>query len=158
MLFIDNDHMQRQEEMAALDKSIQNKKSALKRRIGRMQKQQRIAQNAANEKKDSNELKMQENFLAQKFYSNFLKHKMDREMKANAEYEQAFQKIRAQTGYSDVQEIVQKFLKREETYNQLLESVSNDEAKIDNLRRENDKQRDKLHELQIQQSENNQST
>lgn len=33
---------------------------------------------------------MQENFLAQKFYSSFLKNKMDREMKANAEYEQAF--------------------------------------------------------------------
>jgi hypothetical protein len=29
-----------------------------------MQRQQTIAENAANEKKDSNELKMQENFLA----------------------------------------------------------------------------------------------
>lgn len=64
MLVIDEDHRQRQEEMSALDKSIQNKKSALKRRIGRMQRQQMIAEQAANEKKDSNELKMQENFLA----------------------------------------------------------------------------------------------
>jgi len=50
--------------MGALDKSIQNKKSALKRRISRMQRQQVIAEQAANEKKDSNELKMQENYLA----------------------------------------------------------------------------------------------
>jgi hypothetical protein len=67
--------------MGALDKSIQNKKSALKRRIGRMQRQQMIAEQAANEKKDSNELKMQENFLAQKFWSAFLKTKMEKEMK-----------------------------------------------------------------------------
>ena len=49
---------------------------------------------------------MQENYLCQKFYSSFLKRKMDKEMKANSEYEKAFQKIRAATGYSDVQEIV----------------------------------------------------
>ena len=44
--------------MGALDKSITNKKKALKRRIDRMQRQQLIAEQAANEKKDSNELKM----------------------------------------------------------------------------------------------------
>ncbi len=64
MQVIDEDHRQRQEEMGALDKSITNKKKALKRRIDRMQRQQLIAEQAANEKKDSNELKMQENFLA----------------------------------------------------------------------------------------------
>jgi len=88
--------------MGALDKSIQNKKSALKRRISRMQRQQVIAEQAANEKKDSNELKMQENYLAQKFWSAFLKTKMEKEMKQNQQYEQAFQSIRAATGYSDV--------------------------------------------------------
>lgn len=55
-----------------------------------MKKQQEIAQSAAADKKDSNELKMQENFLTQKFYSSFLKRKMDKEMKANSEYEKAF--------------------------------------------------------------------
>jgi len=90
MLVIDNDHLQRQEEMAALDKSIQNKQSAISRRIKRMKNQQEIAQSAAADKKDSNELKMQENFLTQKFYSSFLKRKMDKEMKANSEYEKAF--------------------------------------------------------------------
>lgn len=133
--------------MGALDKSIQNKKSALKRRIGRMQRQQMIAEQAANEKKDSNELKMQENFLAQKFWSAFLKTKMEKEMKQNFQYENAFQKIRAATGDSDVQEIVQKFLTRESTYSQLLSSVSEQEEKIDALRNDNELWREKLHEL-----------
>jgi hypothetical protein len=48
---------------------------------------------------------------------------MEREMKRTYEFENAFQKIRAATGYSDVQDIVQKFLTREQTYAQLLYSV-----------------------------------
>ena len=49
---------------------------------------------------------MQENFLAQKLWSAFLKSKMEKEMNRTFEIEQGFQKIRAETGYSDVQEIV----------------------------------------------------
>lgn len=123
MLVIDEDHRQRGEEMGALDKSIQNKKSALQRRISRMKRQQVIAEQAANEKKDSNELKMQENYLAQKFWSAFLKTKMEKEMRNNAPYEKAFQEIRAATGYSDVQNIVDKFLNRESIYSDLLRTV-----------------------------------
>ena len=55
-----------------------------------MKRQQVIAEQAANEKKDSNELKMQENYLAQKFWSAFLKTKMEKEMSNNAPYEKAF--------------------------------------------------------------------
>jgi RNA:NAD 2'-phosphotransferase (TPT1/KptA family) len=37
-------------------------------------------------------------------------------MKKSFQIEDAFQKIRAATGHSDVQEIVHKFLTREQTY------------------------------------------
>jgi predicted nucleic acid-binding Zn-ribbon protein len=55
-----------------------------------------------------------------------------------------------------VQEIVHKFLTREQTYSQLLMAVSDNERKIDNLRRENEHWREKLHELQMQQSDESQ--
>jgi len=45
---------------------------------------------------------------------------------------------------------VHKFLTREQTYSQLLMAVSDNERKIDNLRRENEQWREKLHELQMQ--------
>lgn len=90
MQVIDEDHRQRAEEMSALDHSIKNKKDALNRRIDRMKRQQEIAEAAANEKKDSNELKMQENFMAQKFWSSFLKKKMEKEMERTKEFEEAF--------------------------------------------------------------------
>jgi len=103
MRLIDQDHFQRKNRLASVLKSLDNKKAALERRIKRNARQQQIRDQAANDNKDSNELKMNENFLAQKFWSAFLKSKMDKEMTRTAEIEQAFQMIRAQTGFSDVQ-------------------------------------------------------
>lgn len=59
---------------------------------------------------------MQEQFLVQRLYSTFLKRKMNAEMNKYRYIEDAFQKIRTETGYSDVNEIVTKFLTREQTY------------------------------------------
>jgi hypothetical protein len=118
--------------------------------MDRVARQQEIAEAAANE---NNELKMQENYMVQKMWSQFLKKKMEREMKRTYEIEDAFQKIRASTGLTDVQEIVHKFLTREQTYSQLLMAVSDNERKIDNLRRENEHWREKLHDMQMQQAD-----
>ena len=65
------------------------------------------------------------------------------------ELDEAFQKIRTSTGNSDVQEMVHKFLTREQTYAQLLTAVSENEKKLDNLRLENDRKNDILHALHI---------
>ena len=98
---------------------------------------------------------MNENFLAQKFWSAFLKSKMDKEMERTKEIEEAFQEIRAKTGFSDVQQIVQKFFTRETTYSQLLQAVSVNEEKLDRLRHENETVTEKLNELQMQDSDKN---
>ena len=63
--------------------------------------------------------------------------------------EEAFQKIRTATGFSDVNEIVHRFLTREQTYSQLLMAVSDNERKIENLRKEHENVGAKLHELQM---------
>ena len=147
MNLIEEEHRQRNERVQTLSNSAKNKQDAIDRRLARVARQQEISEAAANENKDSNELKMQENFLAQKFWSAFLKSKMEKEMFRTAEIEQAFQKIRAATGYSDVQDIVNKFLGRETTYSELLAQVSAQEDKIDVLRGDNEKWREKLHEL-----------
>ena len=152
MRLIDQDHFQRQKRIGSLSKSIKNKEEALTRRVARVSRQKQIADQAANENKDSNELRMNENFLAQKLWSAFLKTKMEKEMNRTFPIENAFQKIRARTGFSDVQDIVQKFLTREQTYSQLLMAVSENEEKIDRLRRENEQCTQKLHELSIQSS------
>jgi hypothetical protein len=87
---IDMEQRNRQERIQSLQKSIQNKEEALKRRMERVRRQQEIAESAANESKDSNELKMQQNYMVQRFWSQFLKRKMDKEMKRTFEVEDAF--------------------------------------------------------------------
>lgn len=67
-----------------------------------------------------------------------MKKKMEKEMERSFFIEGAFQKIRASTGHSDVQEVVHKFLTRERTYGHLLTAVSKNESKIEGLLSQND--------------------
>ena len=90
MDFIDKEQRHREERIESLNKSIKNKEEALQRRMDRVARQQEIAEAAANENKDSNELKMLESFMVQKMWSQFMKRKMDREMKRTYEIEDAF--------------------------------------------------------------------
>lgn len=138
MMEIEMDQRERQERIQSLQKSIRNKEDALRRRMERVKRQTEIAEMAANENKDQNEIKMQEQFLVQRLFSAFLKRKMESEMDNHFVVEEAFQKIRTATGFSDVNEIVHRFLTREQTYSQLLMAVSENERKIDNLRIEHE--------------------
>ena len=49
--------------------------------MDRVRRQSEIAEAAANENKDSNEIKLRENYMAQKMWSQYFKRKMDNEMK-----------------------------------------------------------------------------
>ena len=74
---------------------------------------------------------------------------MDKEMKASSHIDEAFKRIKTATGVNNVQELVHKFLTREETYDELLIAVSDSEARIDHLRKQNEELRARLHELKI---------
>lgn len=93
---------------------------------------------------------MQEQFLVHRLYSVFLKKKMEKEMGRFMFIEDAFQRIRTATGISDVQQIVSKFLTREQAYSHLLSAVSENERKSDKLRHEHESLAMKLHELQME--------
>lgn len=71
-------------------------------------------------------------------------------MKAHADTEQAFLRIRACAGNDDVKEIVAKFMTREQTYVSLLQSVQNLEKKYDTLKIENLQKKEHLHALGIE--------
>ena len=90
MVEIDQDQRERQERIGSLQKSILNKEEALRRRMERVKRQQEIAEMAANENKDQNEIKMQEQFLVQRLFSAFLKKKMEKEMNNHQYVEDAF--------------------------------------------------------------------
>ena len=79
-----------------------------------------------------------------------MKKKMDNEMRNSAPIDEAFKAINTATGVKDVQDLVKRFLTREQTYGQLLTNVSESDRKIDNLKKENDYLRERLHDLKIE--------
>jgi len=58
-----------------------------------------------------------------------------KEMDNSKQINDAFQNIKTATQVTDVQEMVRKFLTKEQTYGSLLKTVNVSEAKIDTLRR-----------------------
>ena len=99
---IDHEQKKRQERIISLQTSIKNKEDALQKRMDRVRRQSEIAEAAANENKDTNEIKLRENFTVQKMWSMFYKKKMNNEMKKSSRAEEAFQSIRTTTGCTDV--------------------------------------------------------
>jgi hypothetical protein len=58
--------------------------------MDRVRRQSEIAEAAANENKDSNEIKLRENFMIQRMWSQYYKKKMNNEMKKSFAVEDAF--------------------------------------------------------------------
>lgn len=82
-----------------------------------------------------------------------MRKKMEKEMKASVQVNEAFKDIKTATGVTDVSEMVKKFLAREQTYSNLLMNVSDSERKTDSLKKENDELRNRLNDLKISHSE-----
>jgi hypothetical protein len=145
----------RQHRIQELQKCIRNKEESVQKRIERQRRNQEIAEAAANENKDSSELKMRENLFIQKLWNSFMRKKMEKEMRNSHQIDEAFKAIKTATGVTDVQEMVKKFLTREQTYSQLLVKVSEFERHIEKLKKDNDELRERLHELKIDTSQPN---
>jgi hypothetical protein len=75
---------------------------------------------------------------------------MSKEMANYRGIEESFQEIRAKTNNSDVREIVQKFMTKEQTYSQLLLAVSANEQKYDDCKAANREKQKMVRELKIQ--------
>lgn len=70
-------------------------------------------------------------------------------MRNSASIDEAFKAINTATGVKDVQELVKRFLTREQTVSQLLANVNDSDVKIEQLRRDNDYIRQKLQDIKI---------
>jgi len=149
---IELEQKDRQERIFELQKCIQNKEASVSRRIERQRKNAEIAEAAANENKDSSELKMRENLYTQKLWNTYMRKRMEKEMRNSAQIDEAFKNIKTATQVTDVQEMVRKFLTREQTYSSLLKTVSESENKIDLLKKSNEELRAQLHDLTLDSS------
>lgn len=145
----------KQERVQQLERSVKLRKDASERRQERLKRQAEIAEAAANEDRDTQEIQMKEQLLINRFWYMFLRWKLEKEWQGASEVEEAFQKIRAATGLTNVKEIVQKFLTREEVHDQLMVSIGEGEKALDELKTENEKSRNELKELLLIEGESN---
>lgn len=83
-----------------------------------------------------------------------MRKKMEKEMRSSQQIDDAFKQIKTATGVTDVQAMVRRFQSREQTYSQLLITVSSSEAKIDNLKKDNEELSKRLHELTLDSGDN----
>lgn len=78
-----------------------------------------------------------------------MRKKMEKEMANSAQIDTAFKDIKTATGVTDVQELVKRFLTREQTYSDLLQNVNDSDKKVDILKKDNETLRNRLHDLKI---------
>jgi len=121
----------------SLQRELKSREEVAARREDRQKRQNEIVEAAANDDKDSHEVKLRESLLLYKLWFSYLSKKLNAEMKKAVDIERAFLKIKSATGLMDVAEIVERFLTREQSYMILVKAVSEAEDKLGMLRTEN---------------------
>ena len=99
---IELEQKERKKRIEELQECIKNKEESVQRRIERQKRNQDIAEAAANENKDSSELKMRESLYIQRLWNAFMRKKMEKEMKESSTIDEAFKAIKTATGVTDV--------------------------------------------------------
>ncbi|CAG9334643.1 unnamed protein product [Blepharisma stoltei] len=146
------------ERIQQLELGIRLKKEAAERQENRIKRQLEIAEIAANEDRHSQEIKIKEQLILHKFWLQYLKWKQENKKQTAIDVEEAFQKIRSATGLTNLNDIVEKFLTREETYNQLLSSVSDAEKTLADLKAKHEIAREELKGLLLIEGEETEKT
>lgn len=122
-------------QVTELEKNAKSRKEMATRRDNRQRRQMEIAEAAANEERDSEEVRLREGYLLHKFWCKTLTKKLQKDKAESVQIEEAFQRARAATGLTDVHEIVERYLTREQTYTDLSQAVSDGERKVTRLKR-----------------------
>lgn len=146
------DQKRQNERLLQLEKNIKQRQELAFRREERQKRQAEISEAAANDDKDSQELKLRENLLLNRMWHIFLSKKYEEEKKKSADVEFAFQQIRLSTGLTDINDVVEKFLTREQTYTTLLNTVAEAENKLEVLKTQNTLAREQLKDNQFEES------
>lgn len=146
---IEKEHTDTNAILAEIAKCLKDKEESVQKRMERIKKNQEIAEQAANDSKDQSEIKDRQNLYIQKLWNAFMRKKMEKEMANSAQIDTAFKDIKTATGVTDVQELVKRFLTREQTYSDLLQNVSESDKKVDVLKKHNEQLNIRLHELKI---------
>ena len=136
-----------------LESTANSKKEATVRRQQRIKKQGEIAEIAANENKNAEEIALKQEITLHRLYYLFLKFKQDKILKESEETEEAFRSIRVATGIFDVQTITEGFLRKTEVIAQLNNNITELRKNLNVLKKKDEKVRYELNNLLLMSKE-----
>lgn len=130
-----------------LEKAADHKKQASERRQQRIIKQAEIAEIAANQNRNAEEIALKEQIYLYKIFWMFLNYKQEKAFRESEDAEEAFKRIRVATGLSNIQTVVEGFLKRDELSEELQKSISEQDKQLLAMKKKSEKVRAELNSV-----------
>lgn len=148
-IMVDYDNKQQMERISCLEKNASSRKEAADRREERIKKIAEIADIAANENTELDEIKIKQSVILHKTWHAYLKYKLEKKLQGAIEIEDAYQNIKSATGLQSISEIVSNFIGKEENQAQLLKNIKEANENLDALKEKNEKSKGVLKELML---------
>lgn len=147
--YVNRETREKVERLHAIEKDVVHKKEISKKREERILRQQEIAEAAANEDRNSKALRTREGLLMLKFLHGLLKKRLEIDMKKNIKIDSAFQKIKRVTALNDIEDILERYLTKEQAYAELMERLNDTRQRIEENNRRNFEMEEKIHGLEM---------
>jgi hypothetical protein len=120
------------------------------RRESREKKRRQIALEVAGDLGEEEEERLKKQYVTKQMYSTFLAGKLEKNVERSSALQDGFQKIKNATGLSEVDDILQKYLTRDETYASLQGAAKEAESQIDVALAEQRELQSTLESIQLQ--------
>lgn len=141
----------RTQDINLLKEDIEAREKIHELRKTRLKKYEEIAETAANEERDLRNNNMREAVLVSVLWAKFLEYKLTYEKNRYASIENAFQQIKGATLLDDINEILTRFLTKEERFVELMGTLNKNKDKCLVFLRKNDETESKIDELLLTQ-------
>ena len=142
---------------AKREKRLEEARDALKeqvrmqtRRESREKKRRQIALEVAGDLGEEEEERLKKQYVTKQMYSTFLAGKLEKNVERSSALQEGFQKIKNATGLSEVEDILQKYLTRDETYASLQGAAKEAEEQIEDALSEQKELQSSLESIQLQ--------
>jgi hypothetical protein len=144
----------RSQDLFILQEDIQAREKIHELRKNRIKKYEEIAETAANEERDLKNNKMRESVLINAMWAQQLNMSLQLKKKKNLHIEQAFEKIKTYTLIKNVEEVLSKFLLKEDRLKEMMNNLNRNKQKCIDFIQKNDMIETKIDEFFLTQKTN----
>ena len=132
-----------------IEKEVNKKEEMVDIREEMNRRRIEIIETVANEDKNQRSNFLREGLLLSRTWSKFLNAKLHKEKEKFSYMEKAHSKIRSLTGHSNIAEVVQKILTKEQSYSNLMNMILENKKICDNYYQKNIELENEMHEITV---------